>query len=98
MLENGQMQNLAVGSPAKNILARIFYEKTRLRPDMLMEKAMLGSDRCLVSRDPAKLSKITKSDVYLVGGAHIFQVNPDCSFSVQTSFLERKLLDFFLAG
>ena len=34
-------------SPTKNIVARIYNEKTKLRPDMIEERAILGSDRCL---------------------------------------------------
>ena len=67
VLENGQLYNQAVSSrDKKNIISKIFYEKTRLRSDMAKERNILGGDRCLLSKDPTKISKLLNSDVYLV--------------------------------
>ena len=63
MVENEQMMNLIISSPTKNILSRIFYEKTRLRPDMVEERAIFGIDRCLLSRQP-EMIKVKHLEMY----------------------------------
>ena len=60
------MHNLITSSPTKNILSRIFYEKTRLRPDMVEERAILGKDRCLITRDRLVM-QLLDSEFYLFG-------------------------------
>ena len=49
--DNDQLSNLIVSLPTKNVLSRIFYEKTRLRPDRVEQRKILGKDRCLMSPD-----------------------------------------------
>ena len=66
MVENEQMMNLIISSPTKNILSSIFYEKTRLRPDMVEERAILGKDRCLFTRD-RMVTQLLDSEFYLFG-------------------------------
>ena len=68
MLKDDQLHSLIVSSRTKNVLRRIFHEKTRLRPDMARERAILENDRCLLPSDYVKITKIIQiSDVFLVG-------------------------------
>ena len=64
ILKDDQLHSMIVSSPTKNILGRI-YEKTKLRPDMVNERAILEGDRCLSGREPKMASLIT-SDIFLV--------------------------------
>ena len=59
---------MVTSSPTKTntVLSRIFYEKTRLRPDMAFERAILESDRCLLSKHP-KVFQLFDSPVFIVG-------------------------------
>ena len=64
MLKNDQLHNMILNSPNKNILSRI-YERTRFRPDMLKEKTLLKSDRCLLTRD-ARMFQLLHSNVFFL--------------------------------
>ena len=57
---------MILSSPTRNILSRIFYEKTQFRSDMEAEREILKKDRCLLFRDP-KVLQLLKSDLYLCG-------------------------------
>ena len=66
-VRNETLHTMVANSPArKNILSRIFDEKTRLRDDMAKERAMLKGDRCLPPRSP-EMFDLMNSDVFLVG-------------------------------
>lgn len=53
--------------PQKSLLARIFNEKTFFPEEMVYERHLLNSDRCLIQRDAAMM-ELQKSDhVYFVG-------------------------------
>ena len=50
----------------QNILS-ILYDKTRLKPDMV-EREIIGHDRCLIARDLSKIKKIVESTrLFFVG-------------------------------
>lgn len=57
---------MLANSPTKNILTRIFKEKTFFRPDMVKEKELFRGDRCLVLRDPLMVQAFA-SDLVLFG-------------------------------
>ena len=68
MLKDDQLHSMIVSSSTKNVLWRIFHEKTRLRPDMARERAILENDRCLLPSDYVKITKIMQiSDIFIVG-------------------------------
>ena len=48
-------------------MSRLFYEKTKLRNDMLKERTLLKSDRCVAERDSSMIHVITSKDVFFVG-------------------------------
>lgn len=56
---------MITSSPVYNILSKVYYEKTRLSPDMLEERELLGQDRCLVTRD-LKMLKLIKMRVFVM--------------------------------
>ena len=65
LLQDGQVYNLILSSPTKNILTKIFHEKTQLRPDMQRERAILQKSQCLLFRNP-KVFQVLNSDVFFV--------------------------------
>lgn len=66
-LKNDQLHSMVISTQVKNILSRIFAEKTFFRADMLEERALLG-DRCLFTSDFIKIAKIIQdSDVFMLG-------------------------------
>ena len=50
----------------KNVLSRLYYEKTVLRPDMVRERKLLKGDRCFLFRDPSIL-EVLNFDIFIVG-------------------------------
>lgn len=66
MLENDQLHNMALDSPEKTRLHRM-YEKTQLRADMARERESLGNDRCLITRQPAMLSLFSSDNIFVLG-------------------------------
>ena len=69
ILENDQLHNMIISSPTKNILSRIFQEKTRLGPDMTKERELFEGENCLISRD-YKMTQLFSSEIFLVGERH----------------------------
>ena len=64
--ENDPLMNLIISSPNKNILSKIFWEKTWLNPSMKKERELLKEDRCII-RDFSKLPSLFRSPIYLIG-------------------------------
>lgn len=50
----------------KNLLSKIFYEKTHLGEHMLDERQLLQNDRCLLKRDPSLLKLMKSEHIFLV--------------------------------
>ena len=71
-LENDTLHIMAVKSPVKSILSRIFHAKTRLRPDMVKERAMVKGDRCLTARSP-EMFDLFNSDIFLGRNLYIIE-------------------------
>ena len=104
MLENEQLTNLIASSPTKNILWRIFNEKTRLRPDMIKEREIIERDRCLLFRDP-KMIQLLRSDIFLVGettagnllmsSSYLFEEMSNKLWVNQRSFYEYNLVIYY---
>ena len=65
-LEDEHLTSTITNSPSKNVLTRVFNEKTWLREDMKKEREMLKSGRCMLSRNPS-ISALLDSDVYFIG-------------------------------
>ena len=42
------------------------YEKSRLRPDMNMEREILHNDRCLIERDSSMARLLQSSNIFLI--------------------------------
>lgn len=81
MGKNDQLVNMIISSPTKNIMWRIFHEKTRLRPDMVKEREILEDDRCLLARNLEKLEKILKSTrIYLIADRRMIDLVLASSF------------------
>lgn len=65
-----QLTKLIASSPKKSVLSRIFYEKTRFRPDMTEERRIFNGSRCLVpkvSSPTNEIGKIFQSEIFFVG-------------------------------
>ena len=59
---------MIVSSPNKNIVSKIFYDKTRLRPDMTGEREIMGDDRCLFRTSRSMFGFIKyHENVFVVG-------------------------------
>ena len=58
---HNQLYDMILSSPTKNILWKIFNEKTGLREDMVEERKLLSGDRCLVSKNMIQIAAILKS-------------------------------------
>lgn len=65
LLENDEIAKIAASLPRKSILSKIYYDKTRLRPNMNRERQLLGQERCLIQRNP-KLLSLLDIDAYFV--------------------------------
>ena len=68
LLKDGQIHAMITSSPNRDVLSRIFYEKTLLKPEMEMERKMLGEERCLIGRNipMTKLLEASLDDFFLV--------------------------------
>lgn len=107
MLENDQFTNMITSSPTRNILAKIYDEKTLLRPDMIKERAVLKRPRCLLFRDPS-VFQLLKSDLFLVGertagnllmsSSFLFEGMFKKLFVNQKSIYEYNLVGFWVVG
>ena len=79
-----KLHKMIASSPNKNLLWRIFDEKTRLRPDQIEEKQIVENERCLVPRDP-KIVALLKTDAFVVGDRKMVDT------FVETSLLFEKM-------
>lgn len=50
----------------QNLLSRIFHERTYFSEEMVAERQLLQSDRCLLKRDPSLLKLMKSEHVFLV--------------------------------
>ena len=64
-LINDQLAYMAASAPPKSTLWRIFHEFSRLRPEMMKERAILGNDQCLLPKHPRVLD-LFSGEIYLV--------------------------------
>ena len=67
MMKKEPLSIMIASSTTRNILWKIYYEKTHLRSDMEKEKAFLGRDLCHLDIDPVHMMGILNSDVFFVG-------------------------------
>ena len=71
MAEGDQIHNMVITSPTdlqnKNILIRIYEQKTYLKPKMKKERKMIGSTYCLVTKDFPKMFNLFFSPVFVFG-------------------------------
>lgn len=65
-IEEEHLTSLIASAPSKNVLTRVFNEKTWLPPGMTKERHILKSDRCLMKRNPSIYS-LFNSNFYLIG-------------------------------
>ena len=66
VIANEQMSNMITSSPVKNLLSRVYYNKTLLRPDMLKERELFNGDHCWISKELQKMLPLLESDVFLL--------------------------------
>lgn len=70
LLENDQLHLMIKSSPVKNILSKIYNEKTSLlKHNMVEERSLFETDKCLITRD-YKMTQLVSSDVVLIGERH----------------------------
>ena len=65
LLNNDQLHNMMVSSAPNSVLRRM-YERTKLRTDMVRERQSLGSNRCLITRQPAMID-LFSSNIFILG-------------------------------
>lgn len=66
LVADEQLHNMILGSPGtKNLLWRIYHEKTLLKPEMTKERAIIKGERCLIPRS-IQLLEFFKSFVFFV--------------------------------
>lgn len=58
---------IALGQPKAFLMSRLFHEKTKLRKEMVKERALLKSDRCVAERDSSMLHVITSKQLFFIG-------------------------------
>ena len=63
IVKDEAVHNLILSSPPESLLGRI-YEKSRLRPEMAHEKAILNRDHCVVG-EAFLITKLMFSDVFI---------------------------------
>lgn len=51
-MQQGAEHNLIAGLPKSSDLAKLFYQKSKLRRDQVEERLLVQNDRCLLERDP----------------------------------------------
>ena len=68
MVETGQLTSLISQTPTKNLLWKVYDEKTRLRQDMLAERKLIGDDRCFFKRQRGLFDLIKyHENIFVVG-------------------------------
>ena len=70
MLDSGQFVSLIAATPNKNVLWRLYHEKTRLREDMESERQLLGKDNCWITDDP-NMFQLLKADGFALGERNV---------------------------
>lgn len=65
LFSSEEISNLVGGAPQKSILWRAYHEKMRLRADMVYERTILNSDRCVIPRD-SKVLGLLESDFFIL--------------------------------
>lgn len=59
--QDDQLVTMILSSPTKNILSKVYYEKTKLRPNMVKERQFFKSGRCLLYRDMKLVYELVKT-------------------------------------
>lgn len=85
-------------SPAGSILSKI-YEKTKFRPDMVKERAILpNKDRCFVYQDYKMVNLLTSDQIFMIGGRSMANIFMGLSFMADRFFkkvwISQSLYDF----
>ena len=70
VLGTGQLASLIAATPNKNVLWRLYHEKTRLREDMESERQLLGKDNCWITDDP-NMFQLLKADGFALGERNV---------------------------
>lgn len=70
-LDKEKEMNLATDLTNKNILTRIYNEKTKFRADQVKERKLCNNERCLFPRDLRTIDLID-SDLYSIGSKTLF--------------------------
>ena len=97
-----QLVSMIATSKTKNILSRIYSEKTLLRSDMVAERNFIKGEHCFVPKDPQIFQLFGQSDVFLVGErtvGNLFLSIPNLltGFVNQLWFNQRPIFEFNLA-
>ena len=67
MMKDDQLHNMVTSSPTiKNTLYKV-YERTKLRPDMTKERAILETERCLVTRQHKMFYLLCSTNFVFIG-------------------------------
>ena len=66
IFKKGLLHNLASSSSKNSLLRKIYYEKSRLRPEMKMLRELYG-DRCWVTLDRKIMQLVLANGIYVLG-------------------------------
>ena len=99
ILKYGQMYDLVVGSPNnRNLLWKIFHEKTKIRSDMKKENEIFPDGRCLVGLIGFKILEIISSKVFFVGDRRLADFFLSGTFFIEGSikkiWISEKLYEY----
>ena len=98
MLAAGQLASLIAVTPNKNVLWKLFYEKTRLREDMVKERQVLGSDHCWITGQ-SNMFQLLNSDVFALGERNLknFLLSIPGAFTDKDVFCNNKIYEYTLS-
>ena len=77
MLEGDEMMNIALSSPIKNVIWRIYQSKLYLKPEMEEERTIINDVRCRLPRS-LKIFELFKPAFFLImerSQANLFLAN-----------------------
>ena len=94
----GQLASLIAATPNKNVLWRLFHEKTRLREDMVKERQFLETDHCWITGQ-SNMFQLLKSDIFAMGeqNAKNFLLSVPGAFTDKGVFCNDKIYEYALS-
>ena len=94
--QDDQLVSMIFSSKTKNIISKVYYEKTRLRPDMIKERKYFKTGRCLLYREVRLVYEMVKTGRKIECLISIAYSN--LAFQSPLLIIRKPFSDFFLFG